>query len=156
MTLTLSSLSSSTPISEVKSSIQKHLGGPSVLPDVSKIKILHNKKPIPSSKVTLGDAFAGTETEGQSDVTLSVMVMGGAPDPPPQGATTETPLVAPETSSAPGSEKAAAEAAAGTSQTDELDDAFWSDLEAFLEQRLKSPGKAKTLTKTFRAASSPT
>jgi hypothetical protein len=156
MTLTLSSLTASTPISEVKSSIQKHLGGPSVLPDVSKIKILHNKKPIPSSKVTLGDAFVGTETEGQKDVTLSVMVMGGAPDPPPQAATTDTPPAAPAASSGPESEKAAAETATGGLQTDELDAAFWSDLEAFLEQRLKSPGRAKTLAKTFRGASSAT
>jgi hypothetical protein len=116
MTLTLTSLPLSTPTTSIKTQIQTHLGGPSAV-DASKIKILLNKKPIPSSKTTLGDAFEGSDVAEESNVTLSVMVMGGAPDPPADAAQTidlatdqaMPDLPSPKVSSDPGSsEKSAA------------------------------------------------
>lgn len=120
-----------------------------------KIKVILNKKPIPSSKKTLADAFADTDLEGKPSASLSFMVMGGAPDPPPQA-------VGPE------SEKAAAEALAadaggmegvlptgegGAATEDELAKSeFWRDLEAFLSQRLKSEERASELRATFERA----
>jgi hypothetical protein len=80
---------------------------------VDKIKIIHNKKPIPSSKPTLADAFAATDIPESDALTLSVMVMGGAPDPPPAQSSATAASTGPggataEQASGPESEKAAA------------------------------------------------
>lgn len=177
MTLTLSDLSTTTPVAQIKTAIQSHLGGPSTV-HTDKIKIILNKKPIPSTKKTLADALADTDIPANNTLTLSVMVMGGAPDPPPQ---TTTQTLAAQQSSAPESEKAAAESIAAdaggmegvlpstaapadtaTSTADADADAnadaelqtheFWSDLQSFLTQRLKSEGHAEALRGTFERA----
>lgn len=160
MTLTLKGLPLSTPVADVKTHIQTHLGGSSVV-STEKIKVILNKKPIPSSKKTLADAFADSDLEGKSTANLSVMVMGGAPDPPSGPQTVEA-AVGPE------SEKAAAEAVVadaggmegvlpttntGAAAEDELaKPEFWRDLEAFLTQRLKSEERASELRATFERA----
>jgi hypothetical protein len=178
MTLTLLSLPLNTPISAIKTQIQTHLGGASSVSSIDKIKILLNKKPIPSTKKTLEDAFQGVEeAEGKEEVSLGVMVMGGARDPVggngevvidmAKGATAEgagdgegkrdVPPAAAVDASAPGSEKAQAQAQTqtqpatsdameGVEQGDSHGDwqdeltkpEFWTDLEGFLQQRLKS------------------
>lgn len=84
------------------------------------------------------------------------MVMGGAPDPPPTGAATAQ--TDPAMASAPGSEQATAEAAPETTADDTNAAAtlesseFWSDLQGFLEQRLKSEKEASRLKTLFENA----
>ncbi|ETN44619.1 uncharacterized protein HMPREF1541_10289 [Cyphellophora europaea CBS 101466] len=165
MSLTLTSLPISTPVASVKERIQSHLGGPPAV-SLEKIKIILNKKPIPSSKKTLADAFADTDVADTTDVALSVMVMGGAVDP---AVTTHTEAWAEDVDQTvgPESEKAAAEALAAdaggmegvmpTTTSSTADDElakpeFWSDLEAFLGQRLKDESRAKQLRGTFESA----
>jgi hypothetical protein len=125
----------------------------------------------------------------KDEVQLSVMVMGGAPDPPAGSPTTldlssqsSSASVAPDQASAdvgPESEKAAAEKLAAdaggmegvlpSTSTTAINDAsaatdraaaeqelqkpeFWSDLQAFLAQRLKSESKAEELRGRFEGA----
>jgi hypothetical protein len=130
-----------------------------------KIKLLLNKKPAADLK-TLKDL--GVE----ADVELSVMIMGGAAAASPAAATpvaeekaspAAAAVPAPQTidpaTSAPDSERAQAEAgeakvsvgpatAAEFLKTDE----FWSDLQAFLSQRLRDEEEAKNLAGVFKAA----
>ena len=172
MSLTLQSLPYTTTISSVKESIQSHLGGPTVLSSLDKVKILLNKKPIPSSKKTIADAFKESDVEGKEDVTLSVMIMGGAPDPPsgpaeipaPSATGEEVPAAA-IAASAPGSEKAQAQAdkmegvekqqrpveVAGW-QDEVSKREFWDDLQGFLQQRLKDAEGGKKLRDVIEKA----
>ena len=177
MTLTVPSIEpTTTTLQAIKEQIQSHLGGPSVV-NIEKIKILLNKKPIPASKKSVANALDGSEASGE--VELGVMVMGGAPDPPPQ---TEPPpsldasIAAAASTSAPESEKVAVEAeekkpALGTpmegvetstkepvqpgeaSGADVLETAeFWDDLQGFLEQRTRSAEEARKLKEVFQRA----
>ncbi len=168
MTLTLPQIDpSSTTVQSLKEQIQSHLGGSGVV-QIEKIKLLLNKKPIPPSKKTVAEALDDKEAKG--NIELGVMIMGGAPDPPPQ---LQVPPA--EMAGAPGSEKAAVEAeskptpmegvetqqaesgapvqpgqASGESvlQTDE----FWNDLQGFLEQRTRDQGEAVRLRGVFERA----
>lgn len=95
---------------------------------VEKIKVLHNKRPVQDSKIlkeVLGDADTAAE--------FSVMIIGGAASIPPE----ETPAV-----------KTEEPAATATIDTD----AFWSDLEGFLQQRLKDEAQATQLSSLFRSS----
>lgn len=154
-----------------------YLGGPSTITSVDKIKILHNKKPVPPSKQTVAD-IVDTDTK---DLELGVMVMGGAPDPAPQESTAVK-LRVPE-AAGPGSENAAAEVETGvnpgevastpmegvqpttshsesnpvqpgeTSGGDVLQSReFWSDLEGFLAQRIRNQDEATRLRGIFESA----
>jgi hypothetical protein len=172
MTLTLTDLPPSTLISDLKSQVHTHLGGSSAV-SLDKIKILSSKKPIPPSKKTVAEVLA--DSPPSKDV---IMVMGGAPDPPPSAPTT---LFAGSQAKAagPGSEDVAAEAASkvpepvdeqpmeGLEKTKSppfvqpggmsgkivlATDGFWTDLEGFLEQRLKDRDGAKELGGVFRRA----
>lgn len=79
------------------------------------MKILHNKKPVPAAKQTVGEVVG---TDATKDLELGVMVMGGAPDPPPQDtATTAIKERQPEPAG-PGSENAAVEAETGMNPAD--------------------------------------
>lgn len=157
--------------------------------DISKIKILSNKKPIPPSKKTLSEVLSDNTHAVKKDVEFGVMVMGGAPDPPPSAPTT---LFAASLlqASGPGSEDAAREASsaatkatapAATGSDDQptstqmegvertksppavqpggaivkivlSTDGFWTDLEGFLQQRLKDSNEASKLNGVFRHA----
>ncbi|RMZ81582.1 hypothetical protein DV737_g2474, partial [Chaetothyriales sp. CBS 132003] len=140
MSLTLHSLPLSTPVAELKSAIRTHLGGGSNSggPSTDKIKILLNKKPIPSTKKTLADAFEAKEgtgqqkvEEGEEQVTLSVMVMGGAPDPP---------------ADAPPNSSNGSNGSNSNNWQDQLEQpAFWDDLQVFLQQRLHDREGGKKL-----------
>ncbi|KAK5086160.1 hypothetical protein LTR70_008485 [Exophiala xenobiotica] len=115
MTLDLPSTAPSTTISSLKQQVHAHLGGPSVVASIDKIKLLLNKKPVPSSKQTVADIVdANTK-----DLELGIMVMGGAPDPPPQN-TAATAIKAREPEAAgPGSENAAVEAQTGVNPAED-------------------------------------
>lgn len=95
---------------------------------VEKLKILHNKKPVPDSKV-LKDLL------GEADVAVefSVMVIGGAA------------AILPEESAKPATTAPTGAAALET-------DAFWSDLKGFLSQRLRDEAQAAELSTLFKAS----
>jgi hypothetical protein len=133
---------------------------------LEKIKILHNKKPIPASKKTIADAVdkAGKEIE------FGVMVMGGAPDqikspaeavpttnafsaaqaPEPADVTT-TPMEGVEkVTSPPISIAAEGSRPSGVEVLKQAE--FWDDLQGFLGQRLRDQGEAGRLRKVFEGA----
>lgn len=158
---------SSTTVQSLKEQVQSHLGGSGVV-QIEKIKLLLNKKPIPPSKNTVAEALGEKDSKG--DIELGVMIMGGAPDPPPQ---LQVPPA--EMAGAPESEKAAAEAESKSTpmegvETDQAEsgapvqlgqssgesvlqtDEFWDDLQGFLEQRIRNQGEAVRLREVFERA----
>ena len=178
MTLTLTDLAPSTQISDLKTQVHTHLGGSSVV-DISKIKILSNKKPIPPSKKTVAEVLA--DQAPSQAVEFGVMVMGGAPDPPPSAPTTLFAASQQAAPSGPGSEDAAAEASAAKAAPEPVNTStpmeglektksppvqpgeasgkallssedFWSDLRGFLAQRIKDEDDAEKLVSLFRSA----
>lgn len=134
---------------------------------LEKIKILHNKKPIPASKKTIADAL---DDKAGKEIEFGVMVMGGAPDqikspaeaipttdpfsavqaPEPADVTT-TPMEGVEKVTGPPVSMAAD--CSGLSGVEVLKQAeFWDDLQRFLEQRLRDQGEAGRLRKVFEGA----
>ncbi|CAM1503912.1 Fc.00g015030.m01.CDS01 [Cosmosporella sp. VM-42] len=100
---------------------------------IQKMKLLHNKKPVPDSKV-LKDMLEET----QMNIEFTVMVIGGAAAIPPP----EEPVQA--LAEAPAAEPTGANAL----ETEE----FWSDLQGFLSQRLKDQTQAEELSSLFRSS----
>jgi hypothetical protein len=155
-----------TTIASLKEAVQVALGGASIV-SLEKIKILHNKKPIPASKKTIADAIDGTAGK---EIEFGVMVMGGAPDQikspaeavptmdafsaaqaPGRADRTTTPMEGVEKVTGP----PASTAAEGSSPSgvEVLKQAeFWDDLQGFLEQRLRDQGEAARLRKIFEEA----
>ena len=169
MTLTLPSLdASTTSLQAIREQIQAYLGGPGMVASADKVKLLLNKKPIASSKKTVAEALEGSQSVGE--VELGVMVMGGAPDPPPQDQSSiqEASAVAASGASGLGSEKVNAEAAPmedvqkttsepvqpgqASGQAVLETDEFWTDLQGFLEQRIRSSEEALALRGVFEKA----
>ena len=156
MDLTMTDLNSSTTIQSLKDAVQSHLGGSSVV-STDKIKILLSKKPIPTSKATIGEALAGSETGRELE--LGVMVMGGAPDPPTQAQEVPKPATP-----VPWAPAAAAEPMEGVEKTADSDDPrlkanevlgtshFWTELEDFLVQKLSHGDSAKRVRTMFENA----
>ena len=140
--------------------MQTRLGGSSVV-STDKVKILLNKKPIPTSKATIGEALTGTDVDPAKEIELGVMVMGGAPDPPsiaeeiPKPA---TPLPPSDTGTPAEPASAPAEAMEGVEKTaDEAGKAnevlskshFWEELENFLVDKLSHGDSARRLRTIF-------
>lgn len=121
--ITLSSQLPNTSVLEIKETVSKQTRIP-----VAKMKLLHNKKPVPDSKV-LKDLLGETDLA----IEFSVMVIGGAAAILPQE---HTPTVSAEPTGA------------AALETDE----FWSDLNGFLMQRLKDEAQAKELSGLFRSS----
>ncbi|EXJ60596.1 hypothetical protein A1O7_04749 [Cladophialophora yegresii CBS 114405] len=171
MTLTLPSIEpTSTTLQAIKEQIQSYLGGPSVVA-IEKIKLLWNKKPIPASKGTIREALDGSDLVAKGgEVEIGVMVMGGAPDPPPQaqppaqeaGKGTVTTNAAPATDKTAGGEPTPMEGIESTKEPvqpgeisgeDVLEmSEFWTDLQGFLEQRIRSSDEAAKLRTVFERA----
>ncbi|KAK5046365.1 hypothetical protein LTR84_008166 [Exophiala bonariae] len=156
MTLTLPSLNPTTiTIQSLKEQVQSYLGGPSVV-GIDKIKILLNKKPVPPSRRTVVEALddkLGTAKE----IEFGVMIMGGAPDPPPQQPSATATRQAAEITPMEGVEatKVSSEpvqpgAASGAAVLETP--AFWDDLQGFLEQRIRDQSEAQTLRGVFEKA----
>ena len=119
----LPSKSLSTSILDIKGEVS----GQARIP-IEKLKILHNKKPVPDSKVlkeVLDDDAVAVE--------FSVMVIGGAA------------AILPEESAKPATEDPTGAAALET-------DAFWADLKGFLSQRLRDEAQAEGLSKLFKTS----
>ncbi|RMD43715.1 hypothetical protein DV735_g1456, partial [Chaetothyriales sp. CBS 134920] len=91
-----------------------------------KIKILLNKKVIPSSKKTLADA---------------VMIMGGAPDPPADAPRDIYPAAATEDTT-----NGSSNDSTKINWQDQLSEpVFWDDLQVFLQKRLQDREGGKKL-----------
>ncbi|KAJ9661622.1 hypothetical protein H2198_001798 [Neophaeococcomyces mojaviensis] len=178
MTYILSSTPPTTTIASIKQQVYDYLGGSAVVPSVDKIKILHNKKPVPASKATVADVV---DDASNKELELGVMVIGGAPDPPSQ--TTAVKARPPEPAG-PGSENAIVEAETGVNPADTASETmmegvqttggksesepvqpgeesgmdvlrtteFWNDLEGFLAQRIRSQADAARLREMFERA----
>lgn len=121
-------------------------------PAADKIKILYKKKPVGgSSEKTIAEILADSEPEalgGGRTVEFGVMIMGGAS---PRPEVTESPAgsAAKVTETKPYPSKPAE----GPSGSEVLQtEAFWKDLEGFLEIRTKDTAEALRLSGIFKKA----
>jgi hypothetical protein len=124
-------------------------------PSADKIKILYKKKPVGgSAEKTLAEILADSEPDalhGGKTVEFGVMIMGGATVKSAPSATTESPA---------GTAATVAEAdplpsnpAQGLSGAEAVKtDAFWKDLEGYLELRMKDTPEALRLAGIFKRA----
>jgi ubiquitin-like protein 4 len=174
LALTLSSIDpSTTTIAQLRESIQNELGGATVV-TADKIKILYHRKPVPASKKTVGDLLQGESLDKGKPVELGVMVLGGAPDPPPRtdASSGSAALVPPDVgaeqeaeASAPPVPAPAPEKMEGTETLPSpppvqgasgkqvlQTEAFWKDLQGFLEQRIRDEAEAVRLVQKWRSA----
>jgi hypothetical protein len=123
----LTSQPPNTSISDIKSSVSSQVRIP-----FDKIKVLHNKRPVSDSKV-LKELIGETETA----VEFSVMIIGGAAAILPE-----------ETAAAPAAAPVEEPVGAAALATD----AFWTDLNGFLMQRLKDEKEANRLSSLFKSS----
>lgn len=110
---------------------------------LDKIKILYRRKPVPGTAKTIAEILADEPDmlAGGKAVEFGVMIMGGA-----QVAATQPEAAEP-------SDKSPPKAAVGPSGAEVLQsEAFWDDLQGFLEQRLKDETEAKRLRAMFHNA----
>lgn len=119
----------STSVFDVKAAVSQRARIPA-----DKIKILHNKRPLPDSKV-LSDVLGG-DAAGPT-VEFAVMVMGGAASVLPEAG-------ADAAETTPGGKPKGA-AVVETPQ-------FWADLNGFLMQRVKDEDTAEELSTLFKSA----
>lgn len=130
---------------------------------IEKIKVLYNKKPIPTSKRTVSDVFEGEKLEAGKVVEMGVMVMGGAADPPAKmgaGLSSEIPQAGTE-KTAPATllertegimKLSSPSPVQGPSGKEVLDTAeFWIDLQGYLEQRVKDEAQALRLVQKWKS-----
>lgn len=117
----LSSQLLNTSVMDIKSAVSEQARIP-----VDKMKLLHNKKPVPDSKV-LRDLVK----DGDTSIEFSVMVIGGA-------------------AAVQSAEIPVAATPAGTEVLET--DAFWADLKGFLLQRIKDEKQADELSTLFRSS----
>ncbi len=106
-----------------------------------KLKILHNKRPLPDSKI-LREVLGGGD-DAPTAVEFSVMVIGGAA------------AVLPAAEEAMDVDEQGARAKTRTAKKGEAaveQDAFWTDLHGFLMQRVKDEETAADLTTVFKNA----
>jgi hypothetical protein len=106
---------------------------------IEKIKVLLNKKPVADSKV-LKELVSGEEDV----VEFSVMVLGGGVVKPQTGASTPTPM-SPPAEHGPVAQGVSGEDVVKTQE-------FWSDLEGFLQQRVRDEQVATQLMGVFKGA----
>ena len=141
--------------------MQSELGGPTVVA-TEKIKILYNKKPIPASKKTISDVLEGESLEQGKTVEMGVMVIGGAPDPPPKTDTTpgnEAVQIADKAADVPSEKMEGIETVSspsppvqGPSGKEILEtEQFWKDLQGYLEQRIKDEAEAERLVQRWKS-----
>ncbi|KAL6871137.1 cell-cycle control medial ring component domain-containing protein [Trichoderma novae-zelandiae] len=139
--ITLPPLPLSTSVIDLKAAVQAQTRIP-----VDKLKLLLNKRPVADTKV-LKELLAG---ERDTSIEFSVMVIGGAAAIPP---------VEEERKKEEGGAMDTDEGPVSTAQADEKtveaeleSDAFWADLNGFLQQRLKSQAKAEELSSLLRSS----
>jgi ubiquitin-like protein 4 len=138
-----------------------------------KIKILYHRKPVPASKKTVGDLLQGESLDKGKPVELGVMVLGGAPDPPPRtdASSGSAALVPPGVGAEQEAEEASAPPAPAPEKMEGMEklsspppvqgasgkqmlqtEDFWKDLQGFLEQRIRDEAEAVRLVHKWRSA----
>jgi hypothetical protein len=116
-----------TSVFEIKEGYAREKGLPA-----EKVKVLYNKKPVADSK-TLKDIL-GDKADEAKDVEFSFMVLGGA-------------------AAAASGVAESAPVAQGTSGTEVLgSEEFWSDLQGYLQQRIRSEGDSERVLGIFKDA----
>lgn len=113
---------------------------------LDKIKILYKRKPVTGTVKTLAEVLADEPTilAGGKEVEIGVMVLGGAQ-------MVESAVAQPEVTEK--RDQSPPKAAAGPSGEEVLHtEAFWNDLQGYLEQRLKDEEEAKRLRSVFKEA----
>lgn len=134
-----------TSVQDLKDAVRERVtdaqGNPVAL---DKIKILYRRKPVPGTGKTVAEVLSD-EPEmltGGKEVEFGVMIIGGAQ-------VVETAESQPEAAA----EQDVPKPAVGPSGADLLKtDAFWDDLQGFMEQRLKDADEAKRLAVLFKGA----
>ncbi|KAJ5873023.1 uncharacterized protein N7529_005376 [Penicillium soppii] len=113
---------------------------------LEKIKILYKRKPVSGTGKTLAEVLADEPAilAGGKEVEIGVMIIGGAQ-------AIESSVAQPE--AAEKRDESPPKAAVGPSGEEVLrTDAFWDDLQGYLEQRLKDGDEAKRLRSVFNDA----
>ncbi|KAJ5649174.1 uncharacterized protein N7484_002897 [Penicillium longicatenatum] len=137
---------STTTVQDLRDAVQQRVtdanGNPVAL---DKIKILCNKKPVAGTGKTVAEVLADEPgmLVGGKEVEFKVMIMGGAKtiDVSEAQPATEARDVSPP------------KAAVGPSGQEVVQtEAFWNDLQGYLEQRLKDEQEAKRLRALFKDA----
>ncbi|KAJ5706593.1 hypothetical protein N7488_006394 [Penicillium malachiteum] len=137
---------STTSVQDLKDAVKQRVtdvqGNPVAL---DKIKILYRRKPVPGTGKTVAEILSD-EPEmliGGKEVEFGVMIIGGAKTIDIEEA---QPATEPRDVSPP--KPAVGPSGAEVVQTD----AFWNDLQGYLEQRLKDDQEAKRLRELFKSA----
>jgi len=113
---------------------------------LEKIKILYKRKPVTGTGKTLAEVLADEPAilAGGKEVEIGVMIIGGAQ-------AVESSVAQPEV--AEKRDESPPKPAVGPSGEEVLrTDAFWDDLQGYLEQRLKDEDEAKRLRSVFKNA----
>jgi hypothetical protein len=134
-----------TTVQDLKDAVRERVtdaqGNPVAL---DKIKVLYRRKPVPGTGKTVAEVLAD-EPEmlaGGKEVEFGVMIIGGAK-------ATEAVESQPEVAQ----EQDVPKPAVGPSGAEVLQtEAFWEDLQGFMEQRLKDADEAKRLAVLFKGA----
>lgn len=134
-----------TTVSDLKDAVRERVvdaqGNPVAL---DKIKILYRRKPVPGTGKTLAEVLSD-EPEmltGGKEVEFGVMIIGGAQA-----------VEAAESQPEVAQEQDVPKPAVGPSGTEVLKtEAFWEDLQGFMEQRLKDADEAKRFAVLFKNA----
>jgi hypothetical protein len=106
---------------------------------IEKIKVLLNKKPVADSKV-----LKELVSREEDAVEFSVMVLGGGVVKPQTSGSTPTPM------STPAEHGPVAQGVSGEDVVKTQE--FWSDLEGFLQQRVRDEQVATELMGVFKGA----
>lgn len=112
---------------------------------LDKIKVLYKRKPVTGSAKTLAEILADEPAilAGGKEVEIGVMIIGGAQ-------VLESNVTPPVTEK---SDEPSPKVAVGPSGVEVLrTEAFWDDLQGYLEQRLKDVEEAKRLRSVFNEA----
>ncbi|KAJ5795346.1 hypothetical protein N7457_001945 [Penicillium paradoxum] len=113
---------------------------------LDKIKVLYKRKPVTGTAKTLAELLADEPAilAGGKEVEIGVMIIGGAQVVEPtvaQSEVTEKP------------DQSSPKVAVGPSGEEVLrTEAFWDDLQGYLQQRLKDEAEAKRLRSVFKEA----
>jgi hypothetical protein len=138
---------STTSVQDIRDAVQVRVtdvqGGQVPL---DKIKILYKRKPVTGTGKTLAEVLADEPAimAGGKEVEIGVMIIGGAQ-------VVESAVAQPEITEK--RDESPPKAAIGPSGEEVLrTEAFWDDLQGYLEQRLKDEEEAKRLRLVFKEA----
>jgi hypothetical protein len=146
-----------TSVHDLREAVRKRVvvGDGTQPPAADKIKILYRKKPIGgSAEKTISEILAASEPDalsGGKTVEFGIMIMGGATVKSTPAMTTQSPEGA--GAKITESQPFASNPAQGPSGSEVLKtDAFWIDLEGYLELRMKDTPEALRLAGIFKRA----